>query len=135
MFMHATAQLPQNDGFVFRSTHEPAQFVRPPLHICTHVPAWHASPVPQTLSHAPQFISDEVRSTHAESHDVSPVAQLIVPWPGTQRCATQVKSMGQESLESQNNSSVREHAPLNASSARRLRPRHDRREDGLIAIR
>lgn len=118
---HCVAQFPQWSSSTLRSTQAPLQLVRPVLHMPTQEPAWHSCPLAQVRLQAPQLVGLEVRSTQ-----VSPQRTWVAmghgmsPSPGTQRCATQAKPLGQEAAPGpQKSSSVREHA-LSASSARKM---------------
>jgi len=42
----------------------------------THTPAVHVAPVPQLLPHAPQFVADDITSTHPSLHASWSWAQL-----------------------------------------------------------
>jgi hypothetical protein len=66
---HATTpQAPQLSSSDLRSTHEPAQFVRPVEQAAVHVPWLQAWPDGQTMLHAPQFRGSLRRSTQTPPH-------------------------------------------------------------------
>jgi hypothetical protein len=62
------------------------------------------------LAQVPQLSCDELGSTQTPEQLICPVGHMLGSSPGTQRCATQAKCLGQPAPPvSQYNSSVREH--------------------------
>ena len=66
---HTVPHVPQFDGEVRVSTHEPPQFVSVPQ-LVPHAPALQTAPATQALPQVAQFFASESKSTHAPLHSV-----------------------------------------------------------------
>ena len=69
--VHAVAHAPQFAALVLRSTHEPAQFIRPAPHDVAQVPVEQTWPALHACPQVPQLWKSDIVSAHAPPHTSS----------------------------------------------------------------